>query len=162
MSIQYQYFPKDEVIPPHLSSVVDVFRKHESQIDSNTFRHRSNTVLKMVSSDMIGIGYEVETGKSFDKKIRIPIGPNQYVEPDGIHRKTNTILEVEAGRALANNQYSRDLEKAMCIGNTYLVIAVRNIYGKSKDFERVVNNIDNLYINNCVQHRVNGVLIIGY
>lgn len=162
MSIQYQYFPKDEPIPSHLSSVVDVFRKHESQIDSTMFSHESNTVLDIITVDMMKLGYEVETGKTIDKKIRIPIGPNRWVEPDGLHKETNTILEVEAGRGVVNNQFRKDLEEAMCIGNTYLVIAVRNIYGRSKDFKKVVGCIDDMYYNNCVQHKIKGTLIIGY
>lgn len=168
MSIQYQYFPKNEVVPQHLSSVIDVFRKHESQIDSTKFKHNSNTVLDIVSSDMTSIGYDVETGKTSDKKIKIPVVyglngvPDLWFEVDGLNRDTDTILEVEAGRAITNYQALKDLCEAMFMGKSYLVIAVRNIYNKSKDFERLVRFINSMYVSNNVQHKLKGILIIGY
>ena len=44
----------------------------------------------------------------------------------------------------------------------YLVIAVRNIYRTSKDFDKLITFLDALYVSNRLILPLNGILIIGY
>jgi hypothetical protein len=44
----------------------------------------------------------------------------------------------QAGRAVVNNQFLKDFFQACMMDEVeYLALAVRNLYGKSNDFERV-------------------------
>ncbi len=73
------------------------------------------------------------------------------------------MLEVEAGRAVVNNQFLKDLFQAcMMHGVNYLGIAVRNIYRNSNDFDRVIRFIDTLYASSRIRLPLKGILIIGY
>lgn len=44
----------------------------------------------------------------------------------------------------------------------YLVIAVRNIYRTSKDFDKLITSLDALYVSNRLILPLKGILIIGY
>lgn len=44
----------------------------------------------------------------------------------------------------------------------YLVIAVRNIYNKSADFDKVCKFFDVLYASDCLILPLKGILVIGY
>jgi hypothetical protein len=82
---------------------------------------------------------------------------------DAFHVDTGTVLEVEAGRAVTNYQFLKDLFEACMMHNVdYLVIAVRKIYRTSPDFERVLTHFDALYASGRLTLPLKGVLIIGY
>ena len=81
--------------------------------------------------------------------------------------KMKTVIEVEAGRAYANNQFLKDLFQASVMQDVdYLVIAVRNIYktksSSSKDFEKIMKFLDTLYASSVLNLPLNGILIVGY
>jgi hypothetical protein len=72
-------------------------------------------------------------------------------------------LEVEAGRGVTNYQFLKDLFQAcMMYEANYLVIAIRNVYRKSQDFDRVVAFYNTLYASNRLSLPLKGILIIGY
>ena len=126
-------------------------------------------MLSTVRDGLEKIGYSVEKSKKMADKIRVPVlyGPNGKVnlafEVDAYSEKTNTVIEVEAGRAVVNYQFLKDYyETCMMQGVKYFCVAVRNKYRDSKDFEKVCNFFQTLYISNTVQTPLEGVLVIGY
>jgi hypothetical protein len=171
--INWQYFPKSSAIPKHLKDVVEVFKKHNNKIDSEKHTYDSNSILEIIRSDLEINGYLVETSKKKKDKIQVPVlfGMNgnldKYFEADGLNTDFKTVIEVEAGRGYANNQFLKDLFQASVMHDVdYLVIAVRNIYitksSKSKDFEKVMSFIDTLYASDRLTLPLKGILILGY
>ena len=165
--INWQYFPKSDMAPKIAISVVHVFESVEARGTSNTQELPSNAVLAEAREGLQEIGFDVETGKSASDKIAVPVlfGQNgkleKSFEADAYHRAH--VIEVEAGRAVVNNQFLKDLFQAcMMHGVEYLAIAVRNRYRASNDFERVVRFMDTLYASNRMSLPLKGILIIGY
>ena len=88
----------------------------------------------------------------------------KYFEADAYLIDKGFVLEVEAGRGFANNQFLKDLFQACMMHNVdYLGIAVRNIYRESsKDFEKVIQYFETLFASNRLELPLKGILIIGY
>jgi len=171
--INWQYFPKSSSTPQHMQNVVSIFEKNSIEIDSEKHTYDSNGVLEIVRSDLEKNGYQVETSKKKEGKIHVPVlfGMNgkldKYFEADGLNAEYKTVIEVEAGRGYANNQFLKDLFQASVMHNIdYLIIAVRNIYktrsSKSKDFEKIMSFIDTLYASERLVLPLKGILILGY
>ncbi len=168
--INWAHFPQSDKPPLILDEVVSVFRKHEYDIDSETHEVQiSDTVLAKVADSLEEIGFEVERGKKKNQKIHIPVlyGKNGVIEKafeaDGYHKDGRVVIEVEAGRAVTNYQFLKDLFQACMMQDVdYLVIAVRNKYKSSKDFDRVFTFFDTLYKSNRLHLPLKGILIIGY
>jgi hypothetical protein len=115
------------------------------------------------------IGFKVETGKKSKQKIKVPVlfGRNgklqRYFDADAYYLKEGIVLEVEAGRAVMNYQFLKDLFQACVMKDVgYFVIAVRNIYLKNKDFETVTSFFETLYASGRLNLPLKGILVIGY
>lgn len=167
--IQWQYFPKSNDASPFMKGIVDCFRSIAVKIDSRKFGLRSNVVVDIVRPCLEDIGFKVETGKKRHEKIVVPVlfGLNgkleKSFEADAYHANEKTVLEIEAGRAYTNYQFLKDLfEACMMYHVEYLVIAVRNIYLKSKDFNKVITFFETLYASKRLSLPLKGILIIGY
>ncbi len=167
--INWQYFPKSDKIPPHLNQVVEVFECHQEKIKSENHEFSSDEVLSIVCDGLELIGYDVEKSKKRADRIHVPVlfGRNgkldKYFEADGLNEEYKTVIEVEAGRAVANYQFLKDLFQASVMHDVeYLVIAVRNIYKSGKDFEKVISFLDTLYASDRIRLPLKGILIIGY
>jgi hypothetical protein len=168
--IQWQYYPKSASSPEHLTDVVGVFKGHAARISSDKRREQhSNAVLAVVADDLGQLGYRVEKGKRRVQKVTVPVlfGRNGEAEKsfdaDAYHEGLATVVEVEAGRAVVNNQFLKDLFQAsMMEGVDYCVIAVRNTYNNSKDFEMVCRYMDTMYASDRLRLPLRGILIIGY
>ena len=153
-----------------------MFKNVEPEINSDTHTKSSNEVLAAVAIGLEAAGFIVESGKRKADKIHVPVlyGRNGKVEKsfeaDAYHREHGYVLEVEAGRAVVNNQFLKDLFQACMMHEVrYLGIAVRNSYTSgsakklvSKDFERVVAFLDTLYASNRLNLPLEGILLIGY
>ena len=167
--VNWQFFPKSDRAPDMAISIVSVFEDASERISSSVHEHSSNVVLAEVCPGLQTLGFEVETGKRAIEKIAVPVlfGQNgkleKSFEADAYHRAKEFVIEVEAGRAVVNNQFLKDLFQAcMMNGVEYLAIAVRNVYRNSRDFERVVKFMDTLYASNRIRLPLKGILIIGY
>ena len=156
-----------------MEEVVNVFERHGDEIDSETHTYSSNDVLTLIRAGLENIGYLVETSKKKEGKIHVPVlfGMNgrldKYFEADGLNKEHKTVIEVEAGRGYANNQFLKDLFQASVMHDIdYLIIAVRNIYktksSKTKDFEKIMSFIDTLYVSDRLTLPLKGILILGY
>ena len=167
--INWIYFPKSDAAPKIAQDVVDVFREVGKEIDSHEFDFVSDQVLAKLLPYLIKCGFQVETGKKSHQKIRGPVlfGLNgsmeKAFEADAYNKKEKMVLEVEAGCGFLNNQFLKDLFQAFMMHDVeYFGIAVRNLYKKSKDFEKVVTFFETLYASNRLELPLNGVIVIGY
>lgn len=167
--IQWQYYPKSKSVSAFLMETIQVFIDHEQVIGSATNTLSSDQVLAAISIPLQGLGYHVETGKTTLDKIKVPVlyGRNGKLEKsfdaDAFHSTLSTVLEVEAGRGVTNYQFLKDLFQACMMTEVdYLIIAVRNQYRLSRDFEKVTTFFDTLYASARLQLPLKGVLIIGY
>ena len=166
---RHQFFPVNKKTPEHLVSVIKVFNEYEDKINSHKHKLDSNTVLEILRKNLEGVGFRIETGKKKNEKIKIPVlfGENGRIiksfDVDGYHEEFKTVLEVEAGRGVLNNQFLKDFFEACIMVNVdYCIIAVRDTYLKQKDFEKVKDFFDSMYASGRMNIPLKGLLIIGY
>jgi hypothetical protein len=166
--INFIYFPQSDKLPEHLSKVVQVFKVFEREIDSESNGLSSNEVLEILREALNNVGFEVEKGKKKGEKLNFPVffGENDRAlktfYPDAYQERTRTMIEIEAGRAVDNNEYIKDIFKALLSDVDYLVLAVRNVYRKKPDFEKVKIVIQAVYINKRINMPLKGMLLVGY
>lgn len=165
----WQFYPRSVNVTQDLNGVIEVFQRKCNLIDSRNHSMNSNEVLELVREDLESIGFKVERSRAREDKIVVPVlfGRNgaieKYFEADGYNEKTQTVIEVEAGRAYSNHQFLKDLFQASVMSDVeYLVIAVRNTYRGSNDFDKITAFMDTLYASTRLSIPLRGVLIIGY
>jgi len=168
-TIQFQYFPKNKKISKDLQSIIDVFAEKHTFICSPINELNSNAVLEIVSEDLSKLGFDIEKSKRTGDKIQVPVlfGKNGIMEKsfdaDGYNEDKKIVIEIEAGRAVSNYQFLKDLFQACVMSDVeYLVIAVRNVYRNNPDFEKIITFFDTLYASGRLVLPLNGILIIGY
>lgn len=116
--ITWQLFPRSARPCQALLATIRIFESNVAHIDSTTQTLESNDVLKIVANDLKAAGFAVEEGKSKESKIAVPVlfGLNGAIEKsffaDAFHPEDGVVLEVEAGRAVDNNQFLKDLFQA--------------------------------------------------
>lgn len=174
--INYQFFPRSQGVIPEIQVVIDCFKKIESILNDGIHRV-SNDVLALIAPYLEENGYIVEKGKGKDQKIDVPVlfGENNIVDKsfyaDAISSDRKVVIEIEAGRAVRNNQFLKDIFQAcMMFEVEYLVIAVLNEYhfnssGRdtvSKDYQEIKTFLETLYISNRLKLPLKGILLIGY
>ena len=167
--LAYQLFPRSQGITSELNKVIECFNKIFDEINSNKYRLTSNEVLSKICPLLEEASFTVERGKSNDKKIDIPVlfGRNNKVDKafyaDAVSKDGKIVIEIEAGRAVVNNQFLKDIFQACMMQEVeYLVLAVRNLYHKNKDFEKISTFLETLYISNRLILPLKGILLIGY
>lgn len=167
--ITWQFFPKSKIITEHLKNSLRVFEINEEFISSAKYNYGSNEVLECVRDGLEKINFKVEKSKKSDDKIKVPVlfGPNgkleKFFDADGYNEETKTVIEVEAGRAVTNYQFLKDLFQAcMMYDVDYLIIAVRKDYRGNPDFQNVITFFDTLYASGRLNLPLKGILIIGY
>ncbi|MFN0081059.1 MAG: hypothetical protein ACKVOM_00945 [Ferruginibacter sp.] len=167
--IRFQFFPRSQGITKDIQTIISCFELEDHNIKSPEFDLSSNQVLEFVRPHLEKAGFICETGKSKDKKISVPVlfGFDNKIDKafnaDAVSADGKIVIEVEAGRATENNQFLKDVFQAcMMFEVEYLVIVVRNIYRKHKDFEIVHTFLETLYISNRLHLPLKGILLIGY
>jgi hypothetical protein len=89
--------------------------------------------------------------------------PEKSFEVDAYHEDDLIVLEIEAGRAVTNYQFLKDFFEACIMYNVdYLVLAIRKIYRKSRDFKKVITFFDTFYTSGRMSTPLKGILVIGY
>jgi hypothetical protein len=170
MTVQYQTFPKSMSTPEIVRDVIQVFRNNESIVDSHRQTDlKSNDVLALLREELVGLGFQVETGKAADQKVKVPVlyglngSTTKTFDADAFHPGLGVVLEVEAGRAVSNYQFLKDLFQACAMQEaSHLVVAVRNDYRGGKDFETVLGFMETLYASSRLQLPLESVTIVGY
>lgn len=167
--IRFQFFPRSQGIKPEVKKVIDCFNEVEGEISSDSFKLSSNEVLEKLRPNLEDIDYNVETGKSKSDKIHVPVlfGYDNEIDKsfnaDALSKDGKIVIEVEAGRAVTNNQFLKDIFQAcMMFEVEYLVIAVRNDYRGSDDFKKVYTFLETLYISSRLHLPLKGILLVGY
>ena len=152
-----------------MSSIVDCFLAVEEQITSEKNNLSSNAVLSTLRPHLLEIGMSVEEGKKDNQKIKIPVlfglgnKIDKYFNADAVSGDGTIVVEVEAGRAVENYQFLKDIFQAcMMHGVEYLVLAVRNSYRNHDDFKQIYAFLETLYISNRLHLPLKGILLIGY
>ena len=170
---EWIFFPQSLEPSDLARRVVGAFEQFESEISSPKNTLDSNGVLLKVRPELEALGFSVEIGKKRAEKITVPVlfGRNgktaKSFDADAYHIEGKFVLEVEAGRAVSNNQFLKDLFQAcLMVDVDYLGIAVRRVYeagnASGKDFETVVTFFETLYASRRLQLPLKGILIIGY
>ena len=167
--LRYQLFPRSVGITEELESLVKCFDAEYDSIKSPDKTLTSDGVLQFLRPRLEAIGFAVETGKSRGEKIPVPVlfGLNNHIDKsfdaDGLSKDGKIVIEVEAGRAVVNYQFLKDIFQAcMMHGVEYLALAVRNNYRGGDDFLRVHSFLETLYISNRLALPLEGILLIGY
>jgi hypothetical protein len=168
--INWVYFPKSSPPPEFGLRIVGLFENLAAVIDSRTRTVQpSNTVTARLRPGLEKLGFRVEKGKSADEKIVVPVlfGRKGKVlkcfNADAHAPNEGWVLEVEAGRAVDNNQFLKDIFQACMMHDVlHLAIAVRNMYRNSDDFAKVENFLETLYVSGRLQLPLKGILLIGY
>ena len=168
--INWVYFPKSAAPPDFGLLVVALFEEVADSIDSNSKADQpSNTVMARLRPGLEKLGFRVEKGKSAENKIVVPVlfGRKGKVlkcfNADAHAPSMGWVLEVEAGRAVDNNQFLKDIFQACMMHDVlHLAIAVRNTYRSSDDFAKVEGFLETLYVSGRLQLPLKGILLIGY
>lgn len=166
---KYQLFPRSFGITMQIKDVIKCFENNFHLIDSHIYNYNSNDVLGIIRNDLEKIGFTVEKSKKRDDKIHVPVlfGLNnkidKFFDADGINKDSSIVLEVEAGRAYRNNQFLKDIFQACMMPSVeYLVLAVRNTYAGTDDFQSIFAFLETLYINGRLKLPLKGIVLIGY
>jgi len=167
--MKYQFFPRSQGVTSEITAIVNCFEKMYHEINSTKHNLSSNEVLEKLYMPLTEIGFNVETGKKSSDKIRIPVlfGLDNKIDKefnaDALSYDGKIVIEIEAGRAVDNNQFLKDIFQAcMMFGVEYLVIAVRKEYRGRKDFDIIHTFLETLYISNRMHLPLKGILLIGY
>ncbi len=168
--INWVYFPKSSPPPEFGLRIVAGFEEAADAIDSSTtVDQHSNTVMARLRPSLEKMGFRVEKGKSIEGKIVVPVlfGRKGKVlkcfNADAHAVNMGWVLEVEAGRAVDNNQFLKDIFQACMMHDVlHLAIAVRNTYRSSDDFAKVESFLETLYVSGRLQLPLKGILLIGY
>jgi len=175
--INYQFFPRSHGVTTEIKAIIDCFKQIEPQLEEENVQRTSNEVLALVRPHLEGIGFAVETGKGKEEKIDVPVlfGENNEVDKsffaDALSADGKIVIEVEARRAVRNNQFLKDIFQAcMMFEVEYLVIAVLNEYkfnsgGRQTighDYQEIKTFLETLYVSNRLRLPLKGILLIGY
>ena len=168
--IVWQHFPKHSPCSDFLTRVIGCFDAVSTEIASlENVGQASNEVLAKVRRGLQELGFAVETSKTSEGKIKVPVlyGANGKIEKafeaDAYHVKEKTVVEVEAGRGVTNYQFLKDLFQACVMQDVdYAVIVIRQDYRGSDDYSKVVTFIETIYASNRLILPLKGLLIIGY
>ena len=167
--LRFQLFPRSVGITTQIQQVIECFNLAYDRIKSPENELKSNEVLDILRPHLESVDFMVESGKTKGKKIPVPVlfGLNNSVDKsfsaDGISNDGRVVLEVEAGRAIANYAFLKDVfEASMMYGVDFLVLAVRNDYRGSDDFQRAYTFLETLYISSRLVLPLKGIILIGY
>ncbi len=168
--IHWQHFPKHSPCPESLQRITECFEAVAEDISSHgNVGQNSNAVLAKLRDGLEKIGFVVESDKSAEGKIKVPVlyGANgkvdKYFDADAYHPVNKIVLEVEAGRGVTNYQFLKDLFQACVMQDVdYAAIAVRQDYRGSKDYEKVVTFMETIFASNRLKLPLTALLIVGY
>ena len=173
--VRWYFYPRSDGCPDELRAVAEVFSRKHSAISSfgktKEVALDSNAVLAALAEDLAAIGFRVETGKRAKSKISVPVlyglsgSPTKSYEVDGWHTGLAAVIEVEAGQAVSNFKFLKDLFEACVMdGVFYLVLAVQNWYyaARRDDFAEVSTWFDAAYASGRFTLPLKGILLIGY
>lgn len=175
---KWTYYPSSTQPPDWAYSFISVVTDARTAIDSAIVDGlNSDHVLSQLTGGLVALGYEVELGKTANKKIRRPVlfgengNPKVSYEVDAVHDDLGVVVEVEAGRGARGNAIYRDLIRTSLIhGARFLVLGVMLEYrhqnsgkvNKVASYEEARNQLDAIYASGRLNLPFEGVLLFGY
>lgn len=172
------YYPEHERPPDWVSSFVDVVAACKPEIESSSVEAlTSDKVLAILRPGLLGLGFEVESGKHVAEKIRRPVlfgdqGRERVAyEVDAAHEELGILLEVEAGRGARGNAVYRDLVRtSLIVGARYLALGVMQEYHHQSSGKPIVVEsyrdakalLDAIFASGRLRLPFEGVLLFGY
>lgn len=185
--LQTSFFSKGGRMPDEFNDLIKAFKDVYEDIKSSENRLPSNGVLYYVSEKLKESNYfnceriVVNQNKNYCSKNKLELeidlpnytGKKKAFNPDIMSKDKKIIVEVEAGQAVDNYRFLKDLfESIIYTKCEYLAIAVRNIYSvysKKKDkvtssqydYEVICDFMEWLFCSR-VKVPLKGILIIGY
>ena len=165
--ISWKFYPSARRIPPHLKDVIGIFERKHDQISSSSHNLGSNAVLSELREELERLGYKVARGAKEKVKVPVLFGENGRIEKsfdvDAFQENSGTVIEVEAGRGVTNNQFLKDFFEACTMNEVrYCVIAVRTVYSGRSDYRTVTSFMDALYASGRTSLPLDGLLLVGY
>ena len=167
--IQYQFFPRSLEMSEQMTAIVRCFERIDVKIASEKHTLPSNEVLMHMKPELEKIGFKVEAGKRAEPKIKVAVlfGLNnrieKYFDADAVSRDGSVVLEIEAGRAVDNFHFLKDIfEASMMSGVDFLVLAVRNRYRSGRDFQKVYAFLETMFVSGRISLPLKGILLVGY
>lgn len=177
-TIRYFSYPLTQPPPDFADDVASVFRKYEDKIGTEHIEDglTSDEVLSEIRPELVDLGFNVESGKAEEDKIRRPVLFGEDGEADlqyyvdAYNESWKCGLEVEAGRAWKGNAIYRDLVQALVMVKVeVLILAVPNVYkyrrnnriSENPAFDKTRSVIETLFST----HRFSSpydVILIGY
>lgn len=181
------YSINNEEMPSKILNILNVFYKNVKKIETVGGKNhgiKSDLILKNIESDLKSNGFDVESDKKHQIGIRFNNTETKTTKEfrvDAINIDNGIIVEIEAGRAVANYQFLKDImecsmissKKKVYINNElvefknklFLVLAVRNVYTINKsnhyDYNSVMKWLNTIDISS-LNLNLNGILLIGY
>lgn len=174
--INFQFFPRSHGVTKEIRDIIECFKQVDANKDESVHL-KSNDMLALLRPGLESLGFRVETGKAKNEQIYVPVlfsendEIDKYFAADALSADHKFVIEVEAGRAVRNNQFLKDVFQAcMMYEVEYLVIAVLNEYKFNSngsqivayDYKEVRTFLETLYISNRLQLPLKGILLIGY
>ena len=167
--IDWIWFPKSSKPSALAHKVVAAFQAVEPLITSASKQLTSNQVLLKVAPGLVSLEFKVESGKKRGQKIEVPVlygrggRPEKSFNADAYCEQEGFVIEVEAGGAVDNYQFLKDLFQACTMDEVkYLCIAVRQTYRGNKNFEQVLKFLEALYASQRLGLPLKGILVVGY
>ncbi|AVK95638.1 hypothetical protein FCT18_17485 [Lysinibacillus sphaericus] len=112
MTVNYQFYPKNNRLPDFLKCVVEVFKEMTMIISPTNRKYKSDVILGECKDGLLKLGYRVEGNHNTDGKyIEVPVlfGRNNALEKsflaDAFNEELKSVIEVEAGREVLNNKF---------------------------------------------------------
>ena len=168
---RWKSYPVSHTPPEFLPDILKAFSEVWPELNSEDNGLISNDALALLAPGFARLGFQVETGKSSDKKVSVPVlfGENGKViksfNADAYSKEAGIVIEIEAGQAVDNHRFLKDLFQACVMqGVDHLVIAVQTHYGKRNrdDYRTVERFFDTLYQSGRLQLPLDSLVIVGY
>lgn len=178
----WSYFPRNTRPPQWAEDLVAETARVEDSIHTREAgrpkeRTSSDAVLGQIAPGLQRLGYQVETGKAADQKIRRPVlfgddGQAQLTyEVDAFHDELGVAVEVEAGRGAQNGADYRDIIRtSLLLDADYLAMWLPINYHykqagrpmKTTAYSNTRSTLEAIYSSRRLILPFTGVLIIGY
>lgn len=175
---QWFYYPSSSAPPDWVPLFISAVADARNQIDSSSVASlTSDKVLAAMRDGLVRLGFDIESGKTKEGKIRRPVlygdqGQERVAyEVDGYHLEHGIVLEVEAGRGARGNAVYRDLIRtSLIVGARYLALGVMSQYrhqsaGKQMSvpsYGDAKNALDAIYASGRLGLPFEGILLFGY
>ncbi len=174
--INFQFFPRSHGVTPQIREIIDCFKKVDD-IRNEGKQLKSDDMLSLIRPYLEELNFKVEKGKAADEQVYVPVlysendQVDKYFAADAVSEDHKIVIEVEAGRAVRNNQFLKDIFQAcMMCEVEYLVIAVLREYNftangmprVSYDYHAVKTFLETMFVSNRLRLPLKGILLIGY